>query len=65
LGQLVGGLAHQPLTTAALLEVKPVRSELVYLVVSLDKEYTAPKPGEPWEAYYAQRILRHFNPAER
>ena len=44
----------------ALLGVKPVRSELVYLLVSLDKEYTAGQQGEPWEAYYAQRILRHF-----
>ena len=44
----------------ALLGVKPVRSELVYLLVSLDKEYTAGQQGEPWEAYYAQRILGHF-----
>jgi hypothetical protein len=47
----------------ALLGVKPVRSELTYLLVSLDKEYTAGQPGEPWEAYYAQRILGHFSPA--
>ena len=46
----------------ALLGVKPVRSELAYLLVSLDKEYTAGQPGEPWEAYYAQRVLRHFSP---
>jgi hypothetical protein len=49
----------------ALLESKPVRSELTYLLVSLDKEYTAKHPGQPWEAYYAQRILDHFGPAER
>ncbi len=46
----------------ALLGVKPVRSELVYLLVSLDKEYTASQPGEPWETYYAQRVLQHFSP---
>jgi hypothetical protein len=44
-----------------LLGVKPVRSELTYLLVSLDKEYTARGPGEPWEAYYAREILRHFS----
>lgn len=46
----------------ALLGVKPVPSELIYLLVGLDKEYTAAKPGEPWEAYYARRIVRHFGP---
>ena len=48
-----------------LLGVKPVRSELVYLLVSLDKEYAASKRGEPWEAYYAQRILGYFKPPGR
>jgi hypothetical protein len=43
-----------------LLGRKPVRSELVYVLVGLDKQYTADKPGEPWEEYYAERILRHF-----
>jgi hypothetical protein len=46
----------------ALLGVRPVRSELVFLLVSLDKDYTAAQPGEPWEAYYARRILAHFRP---
>jgi hypothetical protein len=49
----------------ALLEVKPVRSELIWLLVSLDKEYTASQPGDPWETYYAQRILGHFSPQGR
>ena len=43
-----------------LLDVKPVRSELTYLLVGLDKSYTASRPDEPWETYYAQRILEHF-----
>jgi hypothetical protein len=47
----------------ALLGVKPVRSELIYLLVGFDKEYTAGQPGEPWESYYAQRIHGHFNRA--
>ena len=45
-----------------LLGAKPVRSELIYLLVTLDKQYTAEPPGEPWEAYYARQILRHFRP---
>jgi hypothetical protein len=45
----------------ALLGVKPVRSELVYLLVSLDKEHTANQPAEPWETFYAQRLLSHFS----
>src|SRR5499433_3881237 len=47
----------------SLLGAKPVRSELTYLLVSLDKEYTASHPSQPWEAYYAQRILGHFGSA--
>jgi hypothetical protein len=46
-----------------LLGVKPVRSELIYLLVSLDKQYTADDPGEPWERYYARQILDHFQPS--
>ena len=46
-----------------LLGVRPVRSELIYLLVSLDKQFTAEAPGEPWETYYARQILRHFRPS--
>jgi hypothetical protein len=45
----------------AILGDKPVRSELVYLLVSLDKEYAARSPDQPWEDYYASRVLGHFN----
>ena len=44
----------------SLLGTKPVRSELTYLLVSLDKDYTASQPAEPWEVYYAKRIFDHF-----
>jgi len=44
------------------LGLKPVRSELTYMLVSLDKQYTAEQPSERWEAYYAQRIADHFQP---
>lgn len=49
----------------ALLASKPVRSELTYLLVSLDKQYTAEGPGQPWEDYYAERIFSHFSPSGR
>jgi hypothetical protein len=44
-----------------LLGQRPVRSELVYLLVMLDKQYTADGPGEPWEQFYAQRVADHFS----
>jgi hypothetical protein len=44
----------------ALLGTRPVRSELVYLLVSLDKQYTAEAPDERWQSYYASRIIDHF-----
>ena len=43
-----------------LLEVKPVRSELVYMLVRLDKEYSAASPDEKWEDYYARGLVEHF-----
>jgi len=44
-----------------LVAATPVRSELTYLLVSLDKEYNAGQPSQPWEAYYAERIVSHFS----
>lgn len=44
----------------SVLAAKPVRSELVYLLVRLDKDYTAHNPNEPWEPYYARQIIEHF-----
>jgi hypothetical protein len=43
------------------LGVKPVRSELTYLLVKLDKQYLRDTQGEAWEDYYAARILEHFS----
>jgi hypothetical protein len=45
----------------SLLGGKVVRSELTYLLVSLDKGYVASQPDEPWETYYARLILDHFS----
>lgn len=44
-----------------LLRAKPVRSELVYLLVRLDKEYVEREPAETWETYYARAILEHLS----
>jgi hypothetical protein len=44
---------------------KPVRSELVYLLVALDKEYTDESPAERWEDHYALRLLDHFSSGSR
>jgi len=43
-----------------ILGVKPVRSELVWLLVSLDKQYTDASPEAAWPRWYAERILAHF-----
>jgi len=44
-----------------LLGMKPVRSELVYALVRLDKEYTATQPSERWENVYARELLATFD----
>jgi hypothetical protein len=44
-----------------LLGKPPVRSELVYMLVSLDKEYGDATPSEPWPDYYAARLVKHFS----
>jgi hypothetical protein len=43
-----------------LLGVRPIRSELTYLLVLLDKQYLRDTQGEPWQDFYAGRIREHF-----
>jgi hypothetical protein len=43
-----------------ILRTTPVRSELVWMLVSLDKEYTNTSPEVPWPQWYAERIVEHF-----
>jgi hypothetical protein len=45
-----------------LLGAKVVRSELTWLLVGLDKQYTEHRPDQRWEDYYAQELVRHFSP---
>ena len=46
-----------------LLGVTPVRSELVYMLVKLDKDFAEKAPGGRWEDYYAAELLAHFKGA--
>ena len=46
-----------------ILGATPVRSELVWLLVTLDKEYTDAAPELPWPQWYAQRIIERFGAA--
>lgn len=46
-----------------LLGTTPVPSELVYMLVQLDKDYGNERPDEKWEDYYARRLLEHFAPS--
>jgi hypothetical protein len=40
-----------------ILGTTPVRSELVWLLVTLDREYTNTGPEAEWPQWYAQRIV--------
>ena len=44
-----------------LLGTTPVRSELVWLLVTLDKEYTKASPGLDWPQWYAERIVERLS----
>jgi hypothetical protein len=43
-----------------LLGVTPVRSELVWLLVDLDRQYAQQGPSQPWQQWYAQRVVEYF-----
>ncbi len=45
------------------LGTKPVRSELTYHLVRLDKEFTRDQPEGRWEDYYARELVSHLAPA--
>jgi hypothetical protein len=44
----------------ALLGAPPVRSHLVSELVGLDREYSAESREQPWEDWYAERLLERF-----
>jgi hypothetical protein len=39
---------------------RPVRSALTALLVQLDREVGAQQPDEPWQAFYARRIVEQL-----
>ena len=43
-----------------LLGAKPVRSELVWALVQLGKDYAAEQPEAAWPAWYAERLVERF-----
>jgi hypothetical protein len=46
-----------------ILGTRPVRSELVWLLVALDKDYTQAGPDTRWPQWYAPRIVEHLGAA--
>jgi hypothetical protein len=46
-----------------LLGSTPVRSELVWLLVGLDKDHVRDAPDAPWPQWYAQRIVEQLGAA--
>ena len=38
-----------------------VRSELTWLLVELDRQYSERRPDQRWEDFYAEELLRHFS----
>jgi hypothetical protein len=44
----------------AILGTAPVRSELVYVLVDLDKQYASAQPADPWPHYYARELVNRF-----
>ena len=43
-----------------ILGTTPAPSELVWLLVTLDKEHAKTSPSTPWPQWYAERTLEHF-----
>jgi hypothetical protein len=45
---------------SSLLGVTPVRSDLICLLVTLDRRYTAEQPAGPWQGFYAREIQAYY-----
>lgn len=45
------------------LGTKPVRSELTFALVNLDKKYRERSRAEPWEEFYARELALNFGSA--
>jgi hypothetical protein len=49
---------HERLT--AILGARPTKSELVYLLVALDREVQREAPGANWQNYYARALTQRY-----
>jgi hypothetical protein len=47
-----------------ILGAAPVRSQLVWMLVQLDRDFTEAKPDTPWPQWYAARVVERFAAAE-
>ncbi len=47
----------------SVLKTTPVRSELIYELVKLAREFKQSTATEPWERFYARQLLQRFQPA--
>ena len=45
-----------------LLDAKLLRSDLIYLLVSADKEINRAAPGAKWESWYARDLIQRYLP---
>jgi hypothetical protein len=45
-----------------ILGARPVPSELTWILVQLDKDYSREQPSDGWEEWYAPRLVAHFTP---
>lgn len=45
---------------AELLDARFTKSELVYLIITLDREVNRVAPGANWQAYYARALLERY-----
>jgi hypothetical protein len=43
-----------------ILGARPVPSELTWMLVQLDKDYSRERPSDGWEEWYAPRLVAHF-----
>jgi hypothetical protein len=43
-----------------LLGTEPVRSQLTWMLVTLERQFAEEQPGGRWEDFYAERLLEHF-----
>ena len=51
-------------TLPALLEAKLTRSDIVYLLVLLDRKQALEAPGANWPRYYAAELLARYRPVD-